>query len=198
MTGNKSILYRAYSCVSAALILLLSGCALLYIPILLITPFQPLIRLAARVAARYGPLLLMLVVEAPDVTPGAGLMYAGHTPQCYDEEHVPCIETYLASLGESREGGVVAIVVVDAERVDEAWLAHALMPYADGGYRVMGALVDSTDVMARGSIDSSVIQAVDTGDIALRVMPGRAAAVFGMVDTQIGYASLLGAYAGIW
>jgi len=58
-TNYYGKIFKLLSMVSAAL--LLGGCFLAYFPLLMLAPLQPLIMMAAKLAARYGPLLLLLV-----------------------------------------------------------------------------------------------------------------------------------------
>lgn len=180
--------------------LFLSGCALLYFPILLLTPFQPLLKLAAKVAARYGPILLMMIVEVPDATQSDGLMYATHIPKENGEYVVQTLEHQLNEIANSEEK-VVAVVLIDAENVDEQWLAQTLSLYNVPGYCAKGILVDSRDAVSRGTISEEALALLQEKGIVMKPMPGRAALVCNqpqrVEEVSSAYAMLAGACAGV-
>ncbi len=180
--------------------LFLSGCALLYFPILILTPFQPLLKLAAKVAARYGPILLMLIVEVPDTTHSDGLIYATYIPKQNSEYNVLNLEQQLTEIACSSEK-VVAVVLIDAENVDEQWLSQTLSIYDLPGYCAKGMLVDSRDVVSRGTISEEALSLLREQSIEIKPMPGRAAKVCNkplrMKEGSGAYAMLAGACAGV-
>lgn len=104
----------------------LNGCALLYFPLLLFVPLQPIIMMAAKVAARYGPILLMLLVETDPQYPGMpetmiAVQPAYITPQTQLEDLESRLLYEIA-----HEPNLVSVAMVDIESITEEWLHQQL------------------------------------------------------------------------
>jgi len=110
----------------AAMALLLAGCQyFIYVPLLIITPFMPIIQFAIAVAARYGPLLLMMMAEnEPGTTPAAPPMMiaaepAGALQATRLDDLETSIEAELASGSKLRAVGIVEIAKLSPQWLEE-------------------------------------------------------------------------------
>jgi hypothetical protein len=121
----------------------LNGCALLYFPLLLFVPLQPIIMMAAKIAARYGPILLMLLVEAdPQQTGMPETMIAVHPAHITPQTQLDDLESRLL-YEVAHEPNLVSVAMVDIETMTEEWLRQQLADAAHRGCTVRLVFVDS-------------------------------------------------------
>jgi hypothetical protein len=166
----------------------LSGCFLTYFPMLLLVPFMPLLKLAVHVAAKYGPLLLLLVEADPTVVPGEPqtmiAMRPAQAPHCAMVD----LETQLVQ-EVTCNPNVRRITLLEAERLTPEWLAAETDACAARGERLTVVFVDSRR-FAEGSRWSPATDAAlrDSG-IELYAGEGLAHQVAGPAAPVVAYAS---------
>jgi hypothetical protein len=187
--------------------LMCTGCTYLaYLPLLIFAPFIPLIQLAIKVAARYGPLLLMLAEADPAVTPGAPCMIAAEPRTLTSDMVLPELETVLQREAVQNDA-LRAVTLVDIARLTPEWIAAELQRAQRRGWRVRAVFVDSRAVTAGAGLTPATLAALTArgvqvragGAVAARVAgaPAQVVSMLPPVPERIstGEAALLGALA---
>jgi|GEM_PF-5549332 len=133
----------ARSACAALLAAVMSGCSyFVYIPMLILVPFMPLIQLAIKVAARYGPLLLMLAEADPsgaNYTPG---MIAAGPANALRARALPALEQSLIAEVLSNHN-LRAVTLVEAAALTPDWLDEQQRAARARGLSLRIVFVDS-------------------------------------------------------
>jgi hypothetical protein len=99
--------------------------------------------MAAKVAARYGPILLMLLVEADPHHPGmTETMIAVHPAHITPQTQLDDLESRLI-YEVAHEPNLVSVAMVDIESMNEEWLRRQLADAAQRGCTIRLVFVDS-------------------------------------------------------
>lgn len=149
---------------------LLAGCSyLIYIPMLIIVPFMPLIQLAVKLGARYGPLLLMLVEADPHGTHFSPGMIAAGPPHALRASALPTLEQQILTEVQSNEA-LRAIVLVEIAKLTPDWLEQQQYAARARGESLRIAFVDSRNL----TVSDHVRRACANAGIPLTGTPGLA------------------------
>lgn len=166
----KRALYLATAPLLAAA---LAGCSyFVYIPMLILVPFMPLIQLAVKVAARYGPLLLMLAEADPcglNFTPG---MIAAGPADALRAAALPQLEQQLMTEVLSNQN-LRAVCLVEAATLSPAWLDEQQRAAHARGLALRIVFVDSR----HASLSHAARAACAARNIPLYGTPGLAASL---------------------
>lgn len=151
----------------------LAGCSyFVYIPMLILVPFMPLIQLAVKVAARYGPLLLMLAEADPSgahFTPG---MIAAGPANALRAGVLPPLEQQLMAEVLSNQN-LRAVTLVEATALSPAWLDEQQRAAHARGLSLRIVFVDSRNA----SLSHAAREACAAKNITLCGTPGLAASL---------------------
>ena len=158
---------------AAALPLLFSGCALFYLPLLILAPFQPFIILAAKAAARYGPILLMLVEADPQLPGQAPTMIAMQPATLTRETKLVGLEDQLAYEA-THNTGIRSIILVESKAITPEWLADLAGQARADGCRLRAVFVDSRAFTSGRQLSSETLDVLNKAGISLRVTEGLA------------------------
>jgi hypothetical protein len=163
----------------------LNGCALLYFPMLLFVPLQPVIMMIVKVAARYGPLFLMLLVEADPQLPGTpDTMLAVQPAQFTPQTQLDDLESRLL-YETAHTPGLVSASIVESDIVTEKWLQQQLSTAADNGWQIRLVFVDSRKYRDGKQLsEAAQIRLADSG-IPIRTAGPLAARVGGRCAREI-------------
>ena len=199
---------RAVAACGALAWLVCAGCTYLaYIPLLVFAPFIPLVQLAIKVAARYGPLLLMLAEADPAMTPGAPCMIAAEPRALTSGTVLPALETVLQREA-AQNDALRAVTLVDIARLTPEWIEAEVQRAQRRGWRVRAIFVDSRAAAAGAGVTPATMAALAArgvqvragGAVAARVAgtPAQVVSMLPPVPEHIsaGEAALLGALAG--
>lgn len=175
----------------------LAGCSyLVYIPMLILVPFMPLIQLAVKVAARYGPLLLMLAEADPtgaNFTPG---MIAAGPAHALRAGALPQLEQQLMAEVLSNQN-LRAVTIVEAAVLSPAWLDEQQRAARARGLSLRIIFVDSR----HPALSDAARQACVDRGIALAGTPGLAASLIADTPAQFcsaAHASLMASAAAVF
>ncbi|MCX7846564.1 MAG: hypothetical protein N2595_00810 [bacterium] len=171
---NATLTHRLSHTAHALLLAtLLSSCSyLVYVPMLILVPFMPLIQLAVKLGARYGPLLLMLVEATPTnphLTPGS--IVAG-PPDALRRCSLPTLEQQVLTELSSNQN-LRAIVFVEIASLTPEWLDQQQRAAYARGLSLRIAFVDSH----QPSLSSTTRQLCAAAGIPLTGTPGLGAAL---------------------
>jgi len=159
--------------------LVCAGCTYLaYLPLLIFAPFIPLIQLALKVAARYGPMLLMLAEADPAVTPGAPSMIAAEPRTLTSAMVLPELETVLQREAAQNEA-LRAVTLVDIARLTPEWLEAEVQRAQRRGWRVRVIFVDSRAAAGGPGLTPATIAALAARGVQVRAGGAVAARVAG-------------------
>jgi len=113
---------RARLAGAALLSTVMAGCSyFVYIPMLILVPFMPLIQLAIKVAARYGPLLLMLAEADPTAAHYSPGLIAATPADPLRAPALPALEQLLMAEVLSNHN-LRAVTLVEAAALTPEWL----------------------------------------------------------------------------
>jgi hypothetical protein len=160
---------RVYTAVRLCMLLgfagaVLNGCALLYFPLLLFVPLQPIIMTVAKVAAKFGPLLLMLVVEAdPQLIGTPETLIAVQPAEFTSQTQLKDLESQLL-YETAHTPGLVSASIVDVDSLSEKWLNEQLADAARNGCTIRLVLVDSRNYRTGKVLsEDTLIRLADSG-----------------------------------
>ena len=166
--------------VAAVLACVLNGCFLLYLPILILVPFQPLLRLAVKLAVRYGPLLLLMAETDPQMAPGGGALIAVQPAAITERATANVCGIQAQLLGElSSNTSLRSIGIVEARRLSDAWFEQFMQDAAARGCRVRVVFVDSRMHAAGAPLPAALQARLAAADVPVIVTEGLAASVVG-------------------
>ena len=141
MKTNYSVkIFKLLSMVSAAL--LLGGCFLAYFPLLMLAPLQPLIMMAAKLAARYGPLLLLLVETNQQLPNECPTMIAMQPAEITEQTRLRGIEEQIVYEVENNKN-LKAVVLVESKIMTTEWLAEQIRLAYNNNCRIRAVFVNS-------------------------------------------------------
>ncbi len=145
--------------------LLLNGCALLYIPALLLAPLQPFIITAVTVLARYGPMLLLLAETDTDL-PGQPEMMIAMSPENPETAKLATLETQLATeIANNKK--LKYVTIVDINSMTPEWLAEQIKQAHKKGCRLRAVFVDSRNFSKMPILPETIVADLETKNIEL-------------------------------
>ncbi len=140
---NKKFFLKVLAALLAPLAL--SGCFLFYFPLLMLAPFQPFIMIAAKVAARYGPLLLLLVETNQPLPNQAPTMIAMQPAAITEETKLSSLEDQIVFEANNNKN-LKAIIVVETDKITPEWLAEQIRIAYNNKASLRAVFVNSKDV----------------------------------------------------
>ena len=153
--------------------LLLGGCFLAYFPLLMLAPLQPLIMLGAKIAAKYGPLLLLLV-ETNQQLPGEyPTMIAMHPAEITRHTKLNGIEEQIVYEVEKNKN-LKAIILVESKTMTTEWLAEQIRFAYLNGCSVRAVFVKSKSYGTDKKLSLTTIAKLKNAGVSLRVTEGLA------------------------
>lgn len=151
--------------------LLLSGCFLAYIPLLMIAPLQPFIMLAAKLAARYGPLLLLLVETNPQLPNECPTMIAMQPAAITQETKLRGIDEQIVYEAENNKN-LKTVILVESKIMTPRWLAEQIRFAYNNKCRVRAVFVDSKSYGTGKKLSLTTIAKLKNAGISLHVTEG--------------------------
>ena len=166
---------------AALLAAALTGCQyIVFIPLLIITPFMPLIQFAITMAARYGPMLLLLMADADQSASPTGppTMIAAEPASAIEQTSLPDLEAQITNkLAVTR--GLRAVSIVEAGRLTPAWLGEQCRLARAKGCTLRMVFVDSRRFASGDMLKPATRAALDAAGVRLQAGEGLAAHVAG-------------------
>jgi len=179
--GHKAVVRMACAALAAALVAALAGCqALIYLPLLILAPIMPILQFAIKVAARYGPMLLMLMAEAdqPASPTGSPVMLAAEPASALTLPALPDLEMQITNkLATTR--GLRSISIVEANRLTPAWLEEQCRLARAQGCQIRMVFVDSRRFAAGDVLQPGTRAALAAAGVRLQAGEGIARRVAG-------------------
>jgi hypothetical protein len=149
-------------------VLLLNGCALIYLPALILAPLQPFIITAVRLAARYGPMLLLLA-ETDSNLPGNPKnpeMMIAMSPENPDTAKLASLETQLATeIANNKK--LKYVTIVDVNSMTPEWLAEQIKIAHKKGCKLRAVFVDSRSFSKAQILSKNIVADLDNKKIGL-------------------------------
>ena len=156
--------------------LLLGGCFLFYFPLVILAPFQPILILVARVVARYGPILLMLVETTPQLPGEPPTMIAMQPAAITRQTKLPDLEEQIIyELYNNKE--LKSIMLVEGNAMTPEWLEEQVRLAYDHGCRVRAVFVDSRKFGSGRKLSRKTVEAFKNTGVSLKVTEGLAESV---------------------
>ena len=158
------------------LVAALTGCQyFIYIPLLIMMPFMPLIQFAIRMAARYGPVLIRLMVEVdPAMQPGAPpSMIAVEPANALQLASLPDLETRITNELYSTRG-LRAVGLVEARQLTPAWLEEQCRIARAQGWQVRLVFADSRRFASGATLSAETRSALAAAGVRLQASEGLA------------------------
>ncbi len=182
-----------------------AGCSYVaYIPLIILAPFMPLIQLAIKLGARYGPLLLMLVEADPMPQPQAPPGIVVEPRVIAEHTQLPDLEQQLLREATAAQQ-LRTVYILESTRLTPEWLEAQARRAQQQGLRVRMVFVDSRRFRDGAILTPGVAAALTNACADVRVTPGLAAQVAGpaarsvilapAAAADVGAAALLGASA---
>jgi len=160
---KKNIIKNWFGIIVTAL--LLNGCALLYLPALILAPLQPFIITAVRVLARYGPMLLLLA-ETDTNLPGQPEMMIAMSPENPETAKLATLETQLATeIANNKK--LKYVTIVDINSMTEEWLAEQIKQAHKNGCKLRAVFVDSRTFSEMPILPENIVADLETKNIKL-------------------------------
>ena len=148
-------------------ILLLNGCALIYIPALILAPLQPLIITAVRLAARYGPMLLLLAETDNNLSQNPEMMIA-MSPQNPDSAKLATLENQLATeIANNKK--LKYVTIADVNSMSPEWLAEQIKKAHKNGCKLRAVFVDSRTFSKTPILSKNIVTDLENKKIELAV-----------------------------
>ncbi|GEM_PF-3229961 len=144
---------------------LLNGCALIYIPALILAPLQPFIITAVRLAARYGPMLLLLA-ETDTQLPGQPEMMIAMSPENPETAKLANLETQLATEIANNKN-LKYVTIVDVNSITPEWLAAQIKQAHKNGCKLRAVFVDSRTYSKTPILSKNIVADLETKNIGL-------------------------------
>ncbi len=163
---------------------LMNGCALLYFPMLILVPFQPILMIAAKIAARYGPLLLLLVETDPALPGTPPTMIAVSPADANQCTELCLLDTRLAGELDSNPG-LVSVALVESATMTEAWLERQVADAHAQGCQVRLVFVDSRKYRNGVALPDDLIRKINERGVSLLATHGLAYRVAGTSATAM-------------
>ena len=149
-------------------ILLLNGCALIYIPALILAPLQPFLITAVRLAARYGPMLLLLAetdTNLPENPKNPEMMIA-MSPENPDTAKLASLETQLATeIANNKK--LKYVTIVDVNSMTPEWLAEQIKIAHKNGCKLRAVFVDSRTFSKTQILSKNIIADLENKKIEI-------------------------------
>lgn len=156
------------ACAGGAWLACCAGCTYIaYIPLLLFAPFIPLLQLAIKVAARYGPMLLMLAEADPTVVPGAPAMIVAEPRTVPHAMVLPELDNVLQREA-AQNTALRAVTVVDIAALTPEWLEAEVLRAQRRGWRVRVVFVDSRMAARAAALQPDTLAALAARGVTLR------------------------------
>ncbi len=151
-------------------ILLLNGCALIYIPALILAPLQPFLITAVRLAARYGPMLLLLA-ETDNNLPGNPKnpeMMIAMSPQNPDTAKLASLENQLATeIANNKK--LKYVTIADVNSMTPEWLAEQIKKAHKNGCKLRAVFVDSRTFSKTPILSKNIVNDLENKKIDLKI-----------------------------
>jgi len=133
-------IFKLLSIVSTSL--LLGGCFLAYFPLLMLAPLQPLIMLGAKLAARYGPLLLLLVETNQQLPNECPTMIAMQPAAITKQTKLNGIENQIVYEVDNNKN-LKAVILVESKVMTPEWLIEQIRTAYDNNCTLRAVFVNS-------------------------------------------------------
>jgi len=149
-------------------VLLLNGCALIYLPALILAPLQPFIITAVRLAARYGPMMLLLAETDNNLpeNPKNPEMMIAMSPENPDTAKLASLETQLATeIANNKK--LKYVTIVDVNSMTPEWLAEQIKKAHKNGCKLRAVFVDSRTFSKTPILSKNIIADLDNKKIGL-------------------------------
>jgi len=164
-------IFKLVSMLSVAL--LLGGCFLAYFPLLMLAPLQPFIMLAAKLAAKYGPMLLLLV-ETNQQLPGEHpTMIAMQPAEITQQTKLNGIEEQIVYEVEKNKN-LKAVIIVESKTMTPEWIAEQIRLAYLNGCSVRAVFVNSKSYGTDKKLSLNTITKLKNAGVSLRVTEGLA------------------------
>ncbi|NLF39572.1 hypothetical protein GX586_09015 [bacterium] len=160
--------------------LLLCGCtAMMYIPLLLVAPLMPVIQLAVKIAARYGPLLLMLAEADPSGgAPARNIALEPAGVHRIEHRQLADLETQLG-MELAGNTSLRSVAILEASRLDPVELERWAGDAATNGLRLRLVFVDSRRFAAGDRLLPGTRALLENAGVPIMVTPGLAEKIVG-------------------
>jgi len=164
-------IFKLLSMVSASL--LLGGCFLAYFPLLMLAPLQPLIMLAAKLAARYGPLLLLLVETNQQLPNECPTMIAMQPAEITEKTKFNGIEDQIVYEVENNKN-LKAVILVESKIMTVEWLAEQIRIAFNNDCSIRAVFVNSKSYGKNKKLSLTTISKLKNAGVELCVTEGLA------------------------
>ncbi len=168
-TNYYGKIFKLLSMVSAAL--LLGGCFLAYFPLLMLAPLQPLIMMAAKLAARYGPLLLLLVETNQQLPNECPTMIAMQPAEITEQTQLRGIENQIVYEVENNKN-LKAVILAESNIMTPEWLAEQIRLAYNNNCRVRAVFVNSKSYGDTKRLSFTTIAKLKSSGVQLCVTEG--------------------------
>ncbi|RLD10514.1 MAG: hypothetical protein DRI44_05885 [Chlamydiae bacterium] len=159
------------SAISTAL--LLGGCFMAYLPLLMLAPLQPFIMLAAKLAARYGPLLLLLVETNQQLPGKCPTMIAMQPSSITHQMKLKDIEEQIAYEVENNKN-LKEVVLVESRTMTPFWIAEQIHQAYINGCSIRAVFVNSKSYGKNKKLSLHTIEKMKNAGVQLCVTEGLA------------------------
>ncbi len=149
-------------------VLLLNGCALIYLPALILAPLQPFIITAVRLAARYGPMMLLLAETDNNLpeNPKNPEMMIAMSPENPDTAKLASLETQLATeIANNKK--LKYVTIVDVNSMTPEWLAEQIKKAHNNGCKLRAVFVDSRTFSKTPILSKNIVADLENKKIPL-------------------------------
>jgi len=164
-------IFKLLSMISASL--LLGGCFLAYFPLLMLAPLQPLIMLAAKLAARYGPLLLLLVETNQQLPNECPTMIAMQPAEITNQTKLNGIENQIVYEVKNNKN-LKAVILVESKIMTPEWLAEQIHRAFNNNCSIRAVFVNSKSYGKNKKLSFTTISKLKNAGIELGVTEGMA------------------------
>lgn len=151
--------------------LFLSGCFLLYFPLLMLAPLQPFIMMAAKIAARYGPLLLLLVETNQPLPNQSQTMIAMQPAEINENTKLPGIEDQLIYEAENNKN-LKSVIIVEINKISPEWLAEQIAEARRNNLSLRAVFVNSKKYGSSRKLSLNTISVLRNKNINICVTEG--------------------------
>ena len=153
--------------------LLLGGCFLAYFPLLMLAPLQPLIMLGAKLAARYGPLLLLLVETNQQLPNECPTMIAMQPAEITEKTRLNGIEDQIVYEVENNKN-LKAVILVESKIMTVEWLAEQIRTAFNNDCSIRAVFVNSKSYGKNKKLSLTTISKIKNAGVELCVTEGLA------------------------
>ena len=139
----------------------------------MLAPLQPVIMMAAKIAARYGPLLLLLVETNQPLPNESQTMIAMQPPEISEKTKLPNIEDQLIYEAENNNN-LKSIIIVEINKISPEWLAEQIKQARKNKLSVRVVFVNSKKYGSSKKLSLNTIAKLKKNNVEIYVTEGLA------------------------